>query len=116
MRLLPACLIVTAFLGAAAPARADLVLTGVDAQRLHCAAMLMVISDRLAQAGFIPAEARAQAQVVAVALLSELPGSERDRVRALVQRADKLMRTRTMPALLDEFEATVDWCAAQVPE
>ncbi|MFD1809143.1 hypothetical protein ACFSHQ_16825 [Gemmobacter lanyuensis] len=115
MRLLPACLIVTAFLGAAAPARADLVLTGVDAQRLHCAAMLMVISDRLAQAGFIPAE-RAQAQVVAVALLSELPGSERDRVRALVQRADKLMRTRTMPALLDEFEATVDWCAAQVPE
>lgn len=97
-----------------APARADLVLEGRDAQKLHCAAMLVVISDRLALAGFIPPEARTQAQLTAVALLAQLPGSERDRVRALVQRSEKLMASRTMPQLMEEFRKTADWCASQL--
>lgn len=114
MRLALAALSLTLVL--AAPARADLVLEGRDAQKLHCAAMLVVISDRLALAGFIPPEARAQAQFTAVALLSQLPGTERDRVRALVQRSEKLMDSRSMPELMEEFRRTADWCAGQLDD
>lgn len=98
----------------ASPAQADLVIEGRDAQKLHCAAMLVVLADRLESVGLIPPEALKQAQFTAVALLAQLPGSERDRVRALVQRSEKIMATRTMPQLIDEFRSTVDWCAAQL--
>lgn len=92
------------------PALADQVYEGRDAQRLHCAALLIEVSGRLRAAGMLDAETMARAEEVAVIMLSQLPGRPEDRVRAMAQRAERLMRGRPLPEVMKEFERTFPWC------
>ncbi len=95
---------------APAPALADQVYEGRDAQRLHCAALLIEVAGRLRAAGLLDTETMVRAEEVAVVILSQLPGRPEDRVRAMVQRAERLMRDRPLPDVMREFERTFPWC------
>lgn len=97
----------------AQPARADLVIQGRAAQALHCAAMLYMVSDTLHEAGLIDYQTADRAQTNAVAMLAYVPGTDDQKVKAMGQRFDKLMRTRTLEQLLGEYNETSDWCTAQ---
>lgn len=101
---------------AATPASADLVISGRDAQKLQCAAMVLALADHLEAWGEIPPEAVLQAQGAAMALIAQIPGSERDRVQALLQRIDKLRATRSPSELAREFERSTRWCALAAAE
>lgn len=91
-------------------ARADLVITGRDAQKLHCAGLLWVVSERLDRGGLLPPESLMQARTAALMILSQLPGSERDRARALAQRAARIGQNRDTVALMEEFDRNAAWC------
>lgn len=97
----------------AQPAQADLVIQGRAAQALHCAAMLYMVSDSLYQAGLIDHGTADTAQTNAVAMLAYVPGTDDQKVKAMGQRFDKLMRTRTLEQLLGEYNETSNWCTAQ---
>ena len=104
---LPA-LAVTAAL--AQPARADLVIKGRAAQALHCAAMLYMVSDTLYDAGMLDYATANSAQENAVRMLDYVPGTDDQKVQAMGQRFEKLMRTRSLDQLLDEYNETSTWC------
>lgn len=94
----------------AAPARADLVIQGRAAQALHCAAMLYMVSDSLYQAGLIDYRTADNAQQNAVRMLAYVPGTDDQKVQAMGQRFNKLMRTRSLDQLFDEYNTTSKWC------
>ncbi len=96
----------------AQPARADLVIQGRAAQALHCAAMLYMVSDKLYEAGLIDYGTADRAQTNAVAMLAYVPGSDDQKVKAMGQRFEKLMRTRSLEQLMGEYNQTSDWCVA----
>ena len=94
----------------AQPARADLVIQGRAAQALHCAAMLYMVSDSLYEAGLIDYQTADTAQSNAVLMLDYVPGTDDQKVQAMGQRFEKLMRTRSLDQLLDEYNETSTWC------
>lgn len=106
---IPALALATTF---AQPARADLVIQGRAAQALHCAAMLYMVSDTLYEAGLLDYSTANSAQENAVRMLDYVPGTDDQKVQAMGQRFDKLMRTRSLDQLLDEYNTTSTWCNA----
>jgi hypothetical protein len=96
----------------AQPARADLVIQGRAAQALHCAAMLYMVSDTLHDAGLIDDRTADNAQTSAVQMLAYVPGTDEQKVQAMGQRFNKLMNTRSLDQLLDEYNTTSAWCSA----
>lgn len=94
----------------AEPARADLVIKGRAAQALHCAAMLYMVSDTLYDAGLLDYATANSAQENAVRMLDYVPGTDDQKVQAMGQRFDKLMRTRSLDQLLGEYNETSTWC------
>lgn len=92
------------------PARADLVIQGRAAQALHCSAMLYMVSDELYRAGYLSRADLNWAQSAAVSMLAYVPGTEDQKVRAMGQRFQKLMRTRTLQGLMNEYNSTAKWC------
>ena len=92
------------------PVRADLVIKGRAAQALHCAAMLYMVSDTLYEAGLLDYSTANSAQENAVRMLDYVPGTDDQKVQAMGQRFDKLMRTRSLNQLLDEYNKTSAWC------
>ncbi|NTT85813.1 hypothetical protein [Tabrizicola fusiformis] len=92
------------------PVRADLVIKGRAAQALHCAAMLYMVSDTLYEAGLLDYSTANSAQENAVRMLDYVPGTDDQKVQAMGQRFDKLMRTRSLNQLLDEYNETSAWC------
>lgn len=97
-------------LGFALPAKADLVIQGRAAQALHCSAMLFMVSDELHLAGYITATDRDWAQEAAVSMLAYVPGTDSQKLQAMKQRFEKLMRTRTIEDLMNEYSETSVWC------
>lgn len=114
MRLAPlaaaASIALTMTLSSALPARADLVIQGRAAQALHCSAMLYMVSDELYRAGYINKADLNWAQNAAIAMLNYVPGTQDQKVKAMGQRFDKLMRTRSLGGLMDEYNDTSKWC------
>ncbi len=96
--------------GAALPAKADLVITGRAAQALHCSAMLFMVSDELHAAGYLSRADRDWAQGAAVSMLAYVPGTDDQKVQAMAQRFEKLMRTRSLDGLMAEYNETSAWC------
>jgi hypothetical protein len=97
-------------LGLALPAKADLVIQGRASQALHCSAMLFMVSEELFDAGFLSVNDRDWAQGAAILMLDYVPGTDDQKLQAMGQRFDKLMRTRSIEALMDEFDETSAWC------
>lgn len=97
-------------IGLALPAKADLVIQGRAAQALHCSAMLFMVSDELHQAGYILRADRDWGQQAAILMLDYVPGTEEQKLQAMGQRFEKLMRTRTLDALMKEYNDTASWC------
>ena len=110
MRLLSLCLPLVIGLAVAAPASADLVIKGRAAQALHCSAMLFMVSEELHKAGYIKRSERDTAQGAAISMLDYVPGTQDQKVIAMGKRFDKLMRTRTLGQLMDEYYDTSKWC------
>lgn len=106
-RLRLAALMVLAF---ALPADARLVIEGRDAQKLHCAALLTVVTARLDAVGILTPEDRGTATLVAALIMLQLPGTAAERGKALEQRSEKLLRERSARQLFHEFKATSRWC------
>ena len=96
--------------GGGSAAKADLVIQGRAAQALHCSAMLFMVSDELYSAGYISRADRDWAQGAAVQMLAYVPGTEDQKVKAMGQRFEKLMRTRSIGGLMDEYNDTAKWC------
>ncbi len=97
-------------LGFAVPAKADLVIEGRAAQALHCSAMLFMVSDELYNAGYINRSDLDWAQGAAVLMLDYVPGTDDQKLQAMGQRFEKLMRTRSIDALMQEYNDTANWC------
>jgi hypothetical protein len=97
-------------LSASLPARADLVIQGRAAQALHCSAMLFMVSDEMYQGGYLSRTDRDWAQKAAIQMLAYVPGTEDQKVKAMGQRFEKLMRSRTLPGLMKEYNDTAKWC------
>ena len=97
-------------IGMALPAKADLVIQGRAAQALHCSAILFMVSDELHSAGYISQSDRDWGQEAAVMMLEYVPGTEEQKVQAMSQRFEKLMRTRSLDGLMQEYNDTADWC------
>lgn len=98
-------------LALSSPAKADLVIQGQDAQKLHCAAMLLVVAGVLQSAGQLTDADRTNSAVLASGFLLQLPGTDRQRLQAVQQRADKIIRSRSLNALAQEFSSTAKWCS-----
>lgn len=93
-----------------APARADLVIEGRAAQALHCSAMLFLLSSDLHDQGFISRNTRDNAQRAALIMLDYVPGTDDQRIRAMGQRFERIMRSRTPDQLFKEYTDTSAWC------
>lgn len=93
-----------------APAQADLVIEGREAQALHCAAMLFIVSSELYDMGEIARNTRDNAQRAALVMLDQVPGTEDQRRRAMVQRFERIMTSRTPDQLANEYTETARWC------
>ena len=104
------CLALALGLSLAAPAQADLLIEGRAAQALHCSAMLFMVSAVMFDGGFISRNNRDSAQQAALIMLEKVPGTERQRIRAMSQRFDWIMTTRSPEALFDEYSRTALWC------
>lgn len=100
----------TLCLAAAAPAQADLVIQGRAAQALHCATMLLVVSGVLHDAGMLDEADYDAAALATVVMLQHVPGTEEQKLQAVRQRGEKLIRTRTLDQLAHEFDSTAPWC------
>ncbi|RGP37850.1 hypothetical protein D1012_08110 [Pseudotabrizicola alkalilacus] len=94
----------------ATPARADLLIEGRAAQALHCAAMLFIVSTELYDLGEISRNSRDTAQRAALVILDQVPGTEDQRRRAMVQRFERIMTSRTPSQLAKEYTDTARWC------
>ncbi len=105
-----ASLALTLTLSASLPARADLVIQGRAAQALHCSAMLFMVSDEMYQSGYISRADRDWAQNAAISMLAYVPGTQDQKVKAMGQRFQKLMNTRTLGGLMKEYNDTAKWC------
>ncbi|MFN4131142.1 MAG: hypothetical protein ACK4GC_15200 [Paracoccaceae bacterium] len=108
MRQICAAAIVAATLST--PAQADLLIEGRAAQALHCAAMLFIVSTELFDMGEVSRNARDNAQRAALVMLDHVPGTEEQRRRAMVQRFDRIMTSRTPAQLAQEYSDTARWC------
>lgn len=108
MRQICAALLVAISL--ATPAQANLVIEGRAAQALHCAAMLFIVSSELYDFGEISRNERDNAQRAALVMLDQVPGTEDQRRRAMVQRFDRIMSSRTPTDLVKEYVQTANWC------
>lgn len=97
-------------LALAAPAQADVVYQGRDAQGLHCAAMLGVVAKTLHEQGLLSERETDDAAMAMTLILVQLPGSPRDLMQAFRQRADKIIATRSPMQLAKEFKSTSKWC------
>ncbi|MFE3837695.1 hypothetical protein [Pseudogemmobacter sonorensis] len=97
-------------LGLGQPARADLVIDGRAAQALHCSALLYMVADELYHAGYLGRSDYNAAQQAAVRMLAYVPGTNDQKAQAMRQRFEKLMRSRSLPQLFDEFDKTAPWC------
>lgn len=97
-------------MAAGSAAKADLVIQGRAAQALHCSAMLFMVSDELYEAGYITRGDRDWAQGAAIEMLAYVPGTEDQKVKAMGQRFEKLMRTRSLDGLMGEYNDTAKWC------
>lgn len=94
----------------ATPAQAELVIEGRSAQALHCAAMLFIVSTELFDLGEISRNARDNAQRAALVMLDQVPGTEDQRRRAMVQRFERIMTSRSPAELAQEYTDTALWC------
>ncbi|MEZ5797315.1 MAG: hypothetical protein R3D63_07510 [Paracoccaceae bacterium] len=111
MRLIPLAAAALALsLSFGSDARADLVIQGRAAQALQCSAMLFMVSDELYRAGYITRNERDWAQGAAVQMLAYVPGTQDQKVQAMKQRFDKLMRRTTMSSLMTQYNDTAKWC------
>jgi monoamine oxidase len=72
--------------------------------------MLFMVSEELYDAGFISVADRDWAQGAAVLMLDYVPGTDNQKLQAMGQRFDKLMRTRSIEALMEEYNETSAWC------
>ncbi len=104
------CAAVCLTLALALPVKADLVIEGRAAQALHCAAMLLIVSSELYDMGVIARNTRDNAQRAALVMLDQVPGTEEQRRRAMVQRFQRIMATRTPDQLANEYADTARWC------
>lgn len=93
-----------------APSHATLVIEGRAAQALHCAAMLFIVSTKLYDLGEISRNSRDNAQRAALVMLDKVPGTEDQQRRAMVQRFERIMTTRSPQQLAEEYTSTARWC------
>lgn len=100
-------------LSLATPGQADLVITGRAAQALHCSAMLFMVSDLLAEAQMIEPRTASNAQIGAVLMLDQVPGSKAEKMQAMRQRFQRIAASRSLPYLLKEYTSTTKWCNAR---
>lgn len=92
------------------PAEARRVYDGRDAQGLHCAAMLIVITAILQDAGELSPNEVAGSAAIGTKILMQLPGTDSEKITALRQRAIKIVETRSGEQLAKEFRRSVSWC------
>ena len=97
-------------LALAAPASADITYQGRDAQGLHCAAMLAIASALLYKVGQISEHEFKIGLTGSAMIMAQLPGTEAEKMQAMRQRADKIIRTRSLTQLGKEFTSTGKWC------
>ena len=97
-------------LALAFPVKAELVIQGRDAQALHCAAMLFIVSTELFDLGVIARNTRDNAQRAALVMLDQVPGTKDQRRRAMIQRFERIMKSRTPDQLAGEYSETARWC------
>ena len=69
-----------------------------------------MVSDELYSAGYISRTDRDWAQGAAVSMLAYVPGTDDQKVQAMAQRFEKLMRSRSLDGLMAEYNDTSAWC------
>ncbi|MGV8949639.1 MAG: hypothetical protein ACOH2M_00950 [Cypionkella sp.] len=99
-------------LSLASPMQADLLITGRAAQALHCSAMLLIVSDLLAEAQMIEPRTAQNARIGAVLMLDQVPGTRAQKMQAMRQRSQRIAASRSLPYLLKEYTSTTKWCNA----
>lgn len=97
-----------------APAHAQLVIEGRDAQALHCAAMLFMVSSEMFDAGVISRNTRDSAQQAALIMLERVPGTDQQRTQAMSQRFERIMSSRSPEELFNEYASTANWCRRNI--
>lgn len=102
--------ILCAFVFAPVSAVAEQVYEGRNQKLLHCAGLLLEVSERLTRAGHMTKENYADSQALALLYLAELPGSERDRVNALKSFRKRVLDPLSFNELSDELDRKVDGC------
>ncbi|NJM81965.1 MAG: hypothetical protein HC844_05200 [Tabrizicola sp.] len=110
MRISTVLLALSLSFAASLPAKADLVIKGRASQALHCSAMLYMVSDELYQAGYLSRSDLDFAQRSAIQMLAYVPGTQDQKVKAMGQRFNRIVRSRTLPQLMAEFNETAPWC------
>jgi hypothetical protein len=96
----------------ASPARADLVIEGRAAQALHCSAMLAMVSGMMAEANLISPRAAKGALIGSAIMLDYVPGTDEQKLRAMRQRFQRIVASRTPQDLFKEYTSTAKWCNA----
>lgn len=97
-------------IAAIAPAAAQTVYEGEDAERLRCATMLSLASNFAQDDGRLSPEAAAMSAASVAHLLEGLPGSDDEKGRAMQAMADRIMAGSTPEGLKAEFEGTLPAC------
>ncbi|MBK6467011.1 MAG: hypothetical protein IPL38_16035 [Rhodobacter sp.] len=112
LRMIPGLAIVAALtLPAALPAQAErLVIEGRAAQALHCATMMAIVGGVVHEAGLMSDSDFELMAFGAVRMMEHVPGTEAQKMQAMRQRGKKILETRTLDQLADEFDSTFDWC------
>ena len=90
-----------------------LVIKGRASQALHCSTMMMVVGALVHEAGMITDNEFDWLTLAAVTMMEHVPGTDAQKEKAMMQRADKIIGTRTVDQLADEFGSTVDWCTRE---
>lgn len=95
----------------AQPAEAKLVIKGRSAQALQCAAIQFSVSQVLFAGGMIGAKERNEGQLKAVRYLHHVPGTERQKMKAMEMKLDQIFQNKSLLDLVGDWDKSRKWCA-----
>ncbi|MEL6522940.1 MAG: hypothetical protein AAFQ66_18360 [Pseudomonadota bacterium] len=90
--------------------QAKIVIEGRSAQALNCAAIQFSAMEVLFSGGLIDNAKRDAAQEMAVQYLQHVPGTRKQRMRAMRMRLVSLNEKLDLIGLLEQWEGSQRWC------
>lgn len=83
---------------------------GRDAQGLQCAAEMFIVADLLGRTGRLSPQKTETAKMLSIAILAQLPGTDEQKAQAMKQRVKRILQTRTLKQLANDYSRTSKWC------